>query len=381
MRQLLPVIQRGGTLIPRLASQDRAEALLVPPPTPDPGPSAVPGPGTAFFRVLLESHQDAIVVTGADGVIRYATPAASRVLGTADLAGTRLQDLAGDAGRQAVTSALDQPGAQPGADTWELAGAGGETAYVEVRASDLRDDPAVGGFVFTMRDVTAQRQHEDRLRRQAFHDKLTGLANRALFDEQAGRALARRDARLVAVMLGDLDGFKAVNDTYGHLAGDELLIAVASRLTGAVRESDVVARFGGDEFAVLLDDLPGPDAAGTFAGRIVGAVDAPVPLAGGTARVGISVGLAIAESGSGTSVADLVGQADLALYAAKAAGKRTWREYAPGLAGEPPAPSALGEVSKLGFPAALARVVPPWPRGTRGRAAGDDPRRGRRRSR
>ena len=170
----------------------------------------------------------------------------------------------------------------------------------------------------------------------------------------------------MAVLLGDLDGFKAVNDTYGHLAGDELLIAVAGRLTGAVRESDVVARFGGDEFAVLLDDLPGPDAAGTFAGRIVGAVDAPVPLAGGTARVGISVGFAVAESGSGTSVADLVGRADLALYAAKAAGKGTWREYAPGMAGEPPAPSALGEVSKLGFPAALARVVPPWPRGTGG---------------
>jgi diguanylate cyclase (GGDEF)-like protein len=345
-------------------------------PPSDPGPDAAPGPGAAFFRALVE--QDAIVVTGPDGVIRYATPPASRILGNRAAAGTRLQDLVGDAGRQALAAALDRDGPATGADTWQLPGDDEDAAYVQVSASDLRADPSVDGIIFTFRDVTGWRQREDRLRSQALRDPL-GLANRTLFNERAELALAGR-GRLVTVMMGDLDGFKGVNDALGHLAGDELLVAVAGRVKGAVRATDVVARFGGDEFAVLLEGLPGRDAARAFAARIVAAVDAPFALAAGPARVGISVGFAVAGSGGGTSVAELVGRADRALYAAKAAGKRTWREYVPGMAAETPAPAGLGEVSKLGFPAVLSRVVPPWPRGLRPRGGGDTPRSSRRRS-
>ncbi len=322
---------------------DRAEA---PPVTlRPPGPV----PDTAFFQGLLESHQVAIVVTDADGLIRYATRAARRILGPRAAAGARLLDLAGSAGHEAVAA----PG-QDGADTWELPGDAGEPACIEVRARDLRADPAVGGIVFMMRDVTGERRAVEALRRQAFHDPLTGLANRTLFNEEAARALARRGGRLVAVLAGDLDGFKPVNDTYGHPAGDKLLAAVAAALAGAVRPSDLVARVGGDEFAVLLDDLPDRAEAGALAARVVdGVAKVAVQLKGGTASVGISVGVAVTRSGAGVSADELLGRADDALYAAKAAGKRTWRQHDPGTAGEPPAPPAPGEVGTRGSAAGL----------------------------
>lgn len=335
----------------------------MPPSSPAPGPRPVLGPGAAFFRVLLESQHDAIVVAGPDGVVRYATSSATRILGKPAVTGARLQDLVGDAARDDAALALDRlPGEPaPAARTWQLPGDDGQPVYAEVRVSDLRAEPAVGGFVLTMRDVTVQRQREDDLHRRAFHDPLTGLANRALFDELAGQAMsrARREGRIVAVMLGDLDGFKAVNDTLGHPAGDELLIAVAEELRRAVRDSDAVARLGGDEFAVLLDGLPGRDAAGIFASRIVDVFRAPLKLRAGTARVGISVGVAVSDGG--TDMAELVVQADRALYAAKVSGKRTWREYAPGMpaAGQQTA-AGPGGLSGLGFPSLVSSVAPWW---------------------
>jgi diguanylate cyclase (GGDEF)-like protein len=345
--QLLPVVQREVPPVSEMTGA-RAEAPSVTPQPP------WPGPGAAFFQGLLESHQVAIVVTGADGLIRYATPAARRILGRRAAAGARLLDLAGGTGHDAA-AALDRGGA----DTWELPGEAGEPACIEVRARDLRADPAVGGIVFMMRDVTGERRAVEALRRQAFHDPLTGLANRALFNEESARALARRGGRLVAVLAGDLDGFKPVNDTYGHPAGDKLLVAVAAALTGAVRPSDLVARVGGDEFAVLLDDLSDRAEAGALADRVIdGVAKVAVQLTDGTARVGISVGVAVTRSGAGGSADEFLGQADAALYAAKAAGKRTWRQHAPGMPGEPPAAPAPGEASTQGSAAGLFSSAP-----------------------
>ena len=133
---------------------------------------------------------------------------------------------------------------------------------VEATVTSLADEQVVRGFVLNVRDVTERRRLERELSHQAFHDSLTGLANRSLFADRVQRGLAGcgRTGRPLAVLFLDLDGFKAVNDTLGHGAGDRLLEQVAERLLHCVRPGDTVARLGGDEFAVLLEDLaPGED--------------------------------------------------------------------------------------------------------------------------
>ncbi|MFI5893663.1 diguanylate cyclase domain-containing protein [Actinoplanes sp. NPDC051513] len=163
------------------------------------------------------------------------------------------------------------------------------------------------------------------LRRQAETDGLTGLANRTRFHEELGVALGEP---AVSVLLVDLDGFKAVNDTLGHAAGDELLISVAERMRGALRAGDVAARLGGDEFAVLLRDCAGPESEET-ARRILDALAMPVEISGTTVCANASIGAASAEPGEGAGA--LVRRADVAMYAAKSAGKGTWKRYDAGM--------------------------------------------------
>jgi diguanylate cyclase len=163
-----------------------------------------------------------------------------------------------------------------------------------------------------------------RLRHQAFHDGLTGLPNRALYTERLDAALytAATTGGEVAVMLIDLDDFKLVNDAWGHAAGDTLLRVVADRLRTCVRAADTVSRIGGDEFAVLLEPLPGSDAR-EIAARIVAAVEAAVPVEGGSAQVGASVGIALSRPGPegyGDGEA-LLREADHAMYEVKRGGK------------------------------------------------------------
>ncbi len=166
------------------------------------------------------------------------------------------------------------------------------------------------------------RDHEARLRHQALFDGLTGLANRTHFRERVTAALA--GAGPVSLLLIDLDGFKAVNDTRGHAAGDALLCEVADRLREAVRGGDLAARLGGDEFAVLLAECP-PGEADRTAERVLRALLTPVPINGAAVPVSASVGVAAA--GPGDDVESLLHDADLAMYAAKNAGKGTWRRY------------------------------------------------------
>ena len=193
-------------------------------------------------------------------------------------------------------------------------------------------DGEVHGFLI---DVTAQQHLENELRHRAFHDPLTGLANRALFDERITQALARTQRAAgpqpVAVLCLDLDDFKGVNDTHGHAAGDEVLRAVARRLLSATRGSDVVARLGGDEFAILLEGAGANDDARIVAERILAAMQSPIVVPTTRHRAGcraerltthLSVGLAVGSLGS--TATDLVGRADAALYEAKRAGKNQY---------------------------------------------------------
>ena len=147
--------------------------------------------------------------------------------------------------------------------------------------------------------ATVRFRAEDAIRHQAMHDPLTGLSNRALFNDRLEQALTRR-ARTdgcVAVMIVDLDGFKHVNDSLGHLVGDALLIAVADRFRSRLRESDTIARLGGDEFAILVDSLDAADRSGPVAQRVLDALVDPLPLPGQEVAIGASVGIALTDDG------------------------------------------------------------------------------------
>ena len=173
-------------------------------------------------------------------------------------------------------------------------------------------------------DVTEKREHETRIAFLARHDALTGLPNRTAFRAALERALAPGAGTTLALLYLDLDRFKAVNDTLGHLAGDELLKLAAERLRACTRDDDLVARLGGDEFVILQLGLPQPASSEPLAERVVTSLSRPFHLDGRRASVGVSVGVAIAGSGD-CPPDELLGRADEALYRAKDGGRGTWR--------------------------------------------------------
>jgi diguanylate cyclase (GGDEF)-like protein/PAS domain S-box-containing protein len=199
----------------------------------------------------------------------------------------------------------------------------GRVVVAEVSKSAVRD--AMGPtlcFVASVRDVTKERAISAQLSHQALHDSLTGLANRVLFENRLSLAHARTARRggWNAVMLLDLDDFKAVNDTLGHLVGDELLVALARRLEEVTRSTDTLCRFGGDEFIYLAEELASPAQAEEVAERLLGVLAKPFSLAGTEVKQHASVGAVVIE-GTGNAWTELIGDADAALYEAKRQGK------------------------------------------------------------
>jgi diguanylate cyclase (GGDEF)-like protein/PAS domain S-box-containing protein len=194
----------------------------------------------------------------------------------------------------------------------------GEERWLALRATPVSDD---AGHIVEMRgtlqDITERKVSEERLIYMALHDTLTGLANRSLFNDRLDHALARRDVA-VAVMLVDVDGFKAINDGMGHSAGDELLVALAGRLSGALRPSDTVARFGGDEFTILLEDVDENDAVAA-AMRLLAELSSPFEFGGREISVQASVGLTVG-AGDSCDAQQLLRNADAAMYSAKRRG-------------------------------------------------------------
>jgi diguanylate cyclase (GGDEF)-like protein len=247
-----------------------------------------------------------------------------------DLVGVRLLDVIHQVDRRRLADVLaavrDGNGPEHGLDFRALDRRRTEVT-LELHCRDLRADPSVLGLVITMRDVTERRQLERELTHQAFHDSLTGLANRVLFADRLDHALARgaRDGSVVGVLFIDLDDFKIVNDTLGHAVGDHLLMAVADRIAGALRADDTAARLGGDEFAALVENVQDPGAVEETASRILAALAEPIMVDGEPLQAVASIG--ITTTPEADTAAELLRQADLALYVAKGAGKGQWRRY------------------------------------------------------
>ena len=286
----------------------------------------------AYVRAVAQDSSDAVLIVSGDGVVDYATPAAERLFGTAHVAGTRLTSLVGPGERETVARAFARM--RDGADAtvpedWLVTRPDGTPAEVQVSYRDLRGDRMVGGLVLTLHDVSEQRSLQRELTHRSFHDALTGLPNRSLFTDRIARALARprRPGTALAVLVVDLDDLNMVNDSMGHTVGDELLVAAAARLTGLAGGQDTAARIGADEFALLVEGADGDAAVESYAQRIVEAFAEPFILTSGPVIATATVGVATTEDS--TDAGDLVRHADLALYAAKAAGKRQWRRYRP----------------------------------------------------
>lgn len=284
------------------------------------------------YRALLANAADVITVFDPDGHASYVSPAFERVLGytSADIFRLR-EDLVHADDLERMHESFADALASPGEVAWteaRICDSAGDWHWFEIGTQNLVHDPAVGGMVANMRDVTERRLFEQQLEYQARTDTLTQLPNRRAFLERLEIALrqAAEDQRSVAVLFLDVDRFKLVNDSLGHEVGDRLLIEVARRLRDTLRPSDTVARFGGDEFTVLLEDVRSSRDAVAVAERIDRAVRAPILVGGRELVCTSSVGIAVALDGD-SEPNDLLREADLAMYMAKENGRSRFEIY------------------------------------------------------
>ena len=290
----------------------------------------------SLFRTFMDNSPTVAFMKDADGRYVYASAPMERMYGIS---------LNGQANLTDDDLFPPETAAQNRANDRRVLAAGQPIEFVETVASpdgitrqwlslkfpvtDPDGRTFVGGVAI---DMTERARLESELRRLAVTDPLTGLPNRALFVDRLDRALVwtRLEQEDIAVLFLDLDQFKHVNDSLGHAAGDRLLAQAAERLAGCLREQDTMARFGGDEFAFLIDGGAVPDYVMTVAGQIIGALRSPFVVDGGEAFVGGSIGIAFAAVGHATS-GDLLREADTALYQAKAEGRNRAAVFHPAM--------------------------------------------------
>jgi diguanylate cyclase (GGDEF)-like protein/PAS domain S-box-containing protein len=263
-----------------------------------------------WFQKLVHHASDLIVVLEQNGVVRYANAASQKLLNLEpeallgqhfwfDVLRLTQKDLE-------LVQTSSEPFEMPFGDR-----------DLVLQVSNLLHIAELRGVVVNVRDMTYSKNLERTLRYQAFHDPLTDLPNRRLFEAELARALPPES--LLAVLFIDLDGFKQVNDTYGHDVGDDLLVQVSQRMQFCLRETDTLARIGGDEFTVLLDPVENLTEAMLVAERIIAAIQPVFKLEHHEVHVNASIGVVIEEDGITTD--DLVHRADVAMYQAKRSGK------------------------------------------------------------
>jgi diguanylate cyclase (GGDEF)-like protein/PAS domain S-box-containing protein len=282
---------------------------------------------------LVAHSTDLITVLDPQGIVVYQSPSIDRVLGMAadQILGTSFSRLVRESDRARLAALLE--GAESGPETrtleCSLQHGDGNWREFEVQYSNLLDDKHVGGLVLNSRDISERKAFENQLAHQAFHDQVTGLANRALFQDRVSHALSRlsRDTNPIAIMFIDLDDFKTINDSLGHTAGDRVLQTVATRIAATIRPSDTAARFGGDEFAVLLEGVDDSQQAADLTERLIGALEQPLLIEGQELFIGASVGICISNNHDDPSADDLLRNADVAMYMAKRDLKGSYRVF------------------------------------------------------
>jgi len=284
------------------------------------------------LSALVENAHDGILVLARDGAIDFATPSFLEYLNAEGVPNARLIDIVHPDDLERVSAAWSLAVSGSDGSTHAIEGRlkhrDGTWHHVRAKLTNRFADPAVRGMVFNISDISEAHEHERVLNFQAMHDTLTGLANRELFRlrlERPASPLGDGDGHVKSVLYLDIDDFKRVNDTLGHEAGDDFLVAIAHRLLTCVRPEDTVARLGGDEFAVLLEGSNSLDAA-TAAQRVLSEVERPLTLQGKDVAPRASVGIATAALGGG-GPETLLADADLAMYFAKRKGKAQYQVF------------------------------------------------------
>ncbi len=289
------------------------------------------------FRALIENSTDVVTVISPAGVVLYDSPSSQRVLGYSqnDRVGSNGLELVHPDDREHALAILGRVVTEGGTAhhvEMRILHRLGHYVWTDASATNLLDDPGVGAIVVNFRDITERKALEEELSHQAFHDSLTGLANRALLLDRVEHAREtarnRRGARLALLYL-DLDDFKTVNDGLGHEAGDLILRATAERIASVLRPGDTASRLGGDEFGVLLEQLPDPAIAYEVGARLLEAVCTPLDVHGTLIAVNASLGIVVSDGSEDASA--LLRNADLAMYRAKGEGKGRFEIYEAGM--------------------------------------------------
>lgn len=285
---------------------------------------------------LVRHSSDVTTLVDESGTILFISPSVERILGysAVDLVGSNSLELVHPEDRPSVEGVLRNAMKDSAAASFEcrLRRSDGRWLVAESSLNSLLHDPEVRGVVLNTRDVSERKALENELAHQALHDSLTDLANRELFRDRVSHSLARsaRHDTPIAVLSIDLDDFKKINDGRGREAGDVLLVAVAQRLKSVLRGPDTAARMAGDEFALLVEDVRNPDDAVVVATRILESMSTPFEIDGREVMVGCSIGVAVASPREETAD-ELLRNADVAMHAAKQAGKRKFALFEPSM--------------------------------------------------
>jgi diguanylate cyclase (GGDEF)-like protein/PAS domain S-box-containing protein len=289
------------------------------------------------WRALLVNSSDVITVLGDDGRVLYMSPSIERLLGYTpeEINGMEVFAIVHpDDLERAGAILLELIDSEGPSDPIEMRvrDAGGAYRWIEAVATNLRDNPTVGGIVVNVRDITERKRAEEALAHQALTDDLTGLASRTLLLERVAAALVESEQTglLTAVLYLDVDHFKLVNDSLGHAVGDELLTVLAERLHRVLRDGDTAARLGGDEFVLCCQGVETYEDAADIADRLAEELAEPIALGGQEMSTTVSVGITCACDASRTPE-DLLRDADVAMYQAKERGRARSEVFVPSM--------------------------------------------------